>query len=111
MINLENVKYAVEANSFESMCLWQDWQDKVKWESKLAGSGVTVEGCVDSFVSLLITKINGVDVLFYEATSVLVDHTAVERWIMINCPLLTTHRMTNSMNFHNIVHSIERGDK
>jgi len=110
MLNLKNVKYAVEANSFEATQLWSNWNKRVEWEDNRSGVGVSVEGRVNSFVSLLITKINNVEVLFYEATSVLVDHKAVEDWVLLHCPLLTQGKMKDAQNFPHIVHSIERGE-
>jgi len=107
MLNLKNVKYAVEANSFEATQLWSNWNKRVEWEDNRSGVGVSVEGRVNSFVSLLITKINNVEVLFYEATSVLVDHKAVEDWVLLNCPSLTRRNMNDAQNFHNTVISIE----
>ncbi len=110
MKDYASMGYAVEANSFETMCLWEKYKDKVEWVDEGRGIGVTVKGRVDTFISLTSVNIRGVDVLIYDPTSVLVDHKAVVEYLLNLCNTLTTHRMTNAMNFHNIVHSIERGE-
>ncbi|MCP4988730.1 MAG: hypothetical protein GY928_22580 [Colwellia sp.] len=110
MKDYSSMSYAVEANSFETMCLWEKYKDDVVWVDEGRGIGVTVKGRVDTFLSLTSVNIQGVDVIIYEATSVLVDHKAVEDYLLDLCPALTTHNMTNSMNFPNIVHSINRGE-
>ena len=104
---LNNTKYMVEANSFESLCLWERWNEKVEWESLSMGYGVSTEG---GFISLLWKKINGQLVLFWEATSEKVDYRVVEDWLLKNTKVQLPHGRTNAMNFHIIVHNIQRGE-
>jgi hypothetical protein len=87
----KDVAYLVEATHFENHMLWvenhhrplpngvsiPDWKQEgmgfMTCIGELAGRPV----CVGGFYA----RINGIRVMFYEATSQVVDHDMVERWL------------------------------
>lgn len=96
----DKVKYVVEATCFEDMTLYREWNKKVKWESHTSGTLETVGELNDKPVcfSACWASINGELVLFYHATSVVVDHDMIDKWLEDNCP--NKKLKTNAMNFH-----------
>lgn len=80
---LEGVVGVVEANSYESLCLWQKYHESRSWNSGTFGYGVTVGTIGDMSVclSLLATVIDGHKILFYHPTSQVVDHRMVREWL------------------------------
>lgn len=91
---LEGVVGCVEANNFEYHALWGkystesecEWPTKYTWESNPSGMGAEV-GKIDNrsvFLSLRTANVNGKKILFYEATSVLVDWDMIEKWLNKN---------------------------
>lgn len=74
---------AVEATLFEHQCLWKEYHKTNIWEQNLSGYCPTVAVLDDMpiCVSIQNAKINGHRVLFYHATSVVVDHRIIESWI------------------------------
>ena len=105
---LSNTKYAVEANSFETSSIYTNFviggrlKDGISWKQVSLGTGVVV-GHIDNrpiFVSLLWNYIHGELVLFWEATSVVVDYAVVEDWLDKN--LASDLKKSDAMNFHNI---------
>lgn len=110
---LEKVDFAVEANSYEKLTIWQTFHEKAKsWESISRGSMRTI-GEIDKrpvCVCLFWDVINGKKVLFYEATSQVVDHEMVAKWICENALDYGNGRRiikTDAMNFHLIWHEIQ----
>lgn len=108
---LENIHGAVEATSFERMCLWERNRDRAKreWVENLSGIGKNVGEFSGSpvFISLLTAMIDGKKILFYEATSVVVNWDIIEKWLQDNLPKSAFRKdgrlnKTDAMNFHNI---------
>ena len=114
----EGVVGLVEANSFEKHQLWalnRAKQDGIGvaprvWVENLAGIGRCIGYVVDMpvFVSLMTATIDGQKILFYEATSQVVDHRMVEAWLQYNMPTTALRpdtpylNKTDANNFHTI---------
>ena len=120
--NLENVFYSVEADSFATQVLWENWAkgaedingkrfSRVEWESISSGRMVEVcymeQGTRPVMLSLWMAIIEGREVLFYQSSSQVVDWVAIEKWLEANVPSFKK-RHTDAMNFHNAVHAIRR---
>lgn len=106
---LKEVKYAVEATNFEETALWEKFKDKVIWKEMRSGLGEIVgevNGC-DVFLSLRFNFINNVPVLFWEATSIMVDHFQIEKWFDEKT---TIKRNVSAQNFHFITNEIKERD-
>jgi hypothetical protein len=93
--------YAVEANSFEKQILWEKFNERVEW---VQGNGIGKDIGNGTFVSLLWDTINKKTVLFYEATSAVVDHDKVKAFIKEQCNVPTC----DAQNFHRCVSAIEK---
>jgi len=102
---ITETKYAVEANSFESMTLWKEYKDTIDWVTVLDGYGQIVQG--GGFVSLLWNVLDGVPVLFYEITSDEVKHSVVEDYLKSTFNL---KKLTDANNFHNIINAIKENN-
>lgn len=110
---LNGVVGVVEANSFEHHALWRFNEMSIlhQWESARSGLGTTVGkvGKMPVAISLSIDVIDGHRILFYHATSQVVDHRMVEDWLKKNLPVTAFEdsdprkRMNHAdaMNFHN----------
>lgn len=101
---------AVEATSFERHSLWQEYTSTgTKWKDSGHGIG-TVVGLIDDrpiFIALNTAVIDNDKVLFYEATSQLVDWVMIEEWLQKNLPDTARKkdgrvRKTDAQNFYNI---------
>lgn len=105
------VEYALEANSFETMCLYKERPEDIEWKEHSGGYGITAGfvGDIAIIVSTWFLELNGKFVLVYEPTSTVVDWLQVEEWIHNACPNLK--RKTNAMNFHNILNDVRRETK
>lgn len=107
---LSGVVGAVEANSFERLSLWEDYHDRrrVSWQQDAAGLLETI-GFLDDrpiCLSLVTAVVDGRKILFYDATSQVVDHVAIDRWLAEVLPDTArrpngTVIKENAMNFHN----------
>lgn len=100
---LVGVEAIVEANRFEYMCLWDEWHNNKgkPWASNLSGMGQSI-GKTDgmtTFLSLFRSKVNGVEVLFVEPTSQVVDYRLIDEWKRVNFPEL---RMVDADNFYRV---------
>ena len=115
---LTGLDYRVEADAFSYQSLWQDWSDnpvavrygarehrRVTWESDLAGLGVIVGEVAGRpvFLSLRRAKVNGSAVLFWHATSVVVDHDLIEEWFLREAAGVPG---TDAQNF---IHAVDAG--
>lgn len=114
---LEGVVGCVEANSFEKHSLWKenhyladDARHKREWKDNNSGYGITI-GCVDDrpvHLSLRIATIDGQKILFYYATSQVVDHKMIREWLEVNLPDTAKgnypggYNNTDATNFHNV---------
>ncbi|MCC5612544.1 hypothetical protein LC612_39085 [Nostoc sp. CHAB 5834] len=115
------VRYAVEANTFEHMVLWQKYHESVNWEHVSSGFMPTV-GYVDEkpvVLSVMFTILNGEVVLFYHPTSRMVDHGLIDAWLEAHVYphareyfesrgsiLGLIAPQTDAMNFHICVHAL-----
>ncbi len=113
---LEETVFFVEANSFETFCLWQKNHNKENqtWEQDMSGFGKTVGYINDEsdkvvFVSFTFYIINGKRVCFYEATSRYVDHTMVDDLIKSFGKTYngSIYCKTDAQNFHSCLHYID----
>lgn len=113
---LRDTKFVVEATSCECQFLWERWSEdalyqagpypRVSWEQlnpgwweevgKLHGRPVCV--------SIWWNRINGELVMFWEATSELVDIGIVKAWLAKRC---SPEVHTNASNFHLVIHAID----
>ena len=106
---LSECKYAVEATRNETTTLWSECHKKVSWVRVAFGKLITV-GKLNEHpvcISVSITNINGVDVLFWEATSMVVDHYQINTWFKENTEV-TKINNRDAGNFHCIVQDINR---
>lgn len=108
----KDVHGIVEANSFETLKLWQDWhkekgyswvQNNSGWlelVGELAGKQV--------WISPLAHIVNGRKILFVEATSAVVDWGMIEDYLKENVPSAIKEggylNKQNAGNFHCLVH-------
>lgn len=108
---LKGVVGVVEANSYETLCLWQENHEErgMPWKQALSGYGEIVGTLAGMPVhlSLLVHEIDGHRLLFIDPTSQVVDHRAIEAWLRENLPP-SAHReygginKVDAMNFHNV---------
>lgn len=107
---LSGVVGVVEANSFERLCLWQEHHTRRLWLDRNDGLLETV-GHLDGMpvcLSLLTSKIDGHKVLFIDATSQVVDHRMIDKWLAETLPKTAFKNggeyvnKTDAMNFHNV---------
>lgn len=107
-----DIDYVVEADSFAHQSLWEDWSTeaerhgwgsrggrRVEWVSDRSGRGWTV-GYIDDrtvFISLRRAKVNNVNIIFWHATSVVVDYDMIEKWFKEALP---EAGKTDAQNFH-----------
>lgn len=115
---IADIFYAVEATSCEKHFLWKEYNVKHAWKDIGFGWGMHV-GELDSMpivVSLQMAIIDGRRILFYEATSQIVDHRIISKWLNDNVPALkhiegVRRKMCDATNFHNCLHSIAEANK
>jgi hypothetical protein len=108
---LSGVVGVVEANSYEMLCLFNEYTNELKkpWKQNSFGLGENVGefGGMPVFVSLLTAEVDGHKILFIDPTSQVVDHRMVEKWLAETLPAsakLDSGRVnkTDAMNFHNV---------
>lgn len=106
---LNGVVGIVEANSFEKMCLWREWNDMGKsWVPTVHGYLATVGNVGDMpvCISILTETVEGQKILFWDATSRVVDHQMIEEWLktIVTSALKEDGYLnkTDAMNFHNV---------
>lgn len=100
----KDARWVVEANSFEYHTLWKTylWSKTVSWEENPSGYGVTV-GFLDNrpvCIFLRTAKIDNKDVIFIDATSVVVDWNMINEYINKRFP---SARTIDANNFHQII--------
>jgi hypothetical protein len=106
---LGQVKYFVEANSFETFTLWQQYHEEknVEWVQELAGFVTTIGHIEERPINLEFgfNVINGNLIAFYSGISALVDHTMIEEWIESRFPIKNNglRAMTDAQNFHQCI--------
>lgn len=94
----DGVVAIVEITKYEERMLWKEYRERVpdgewiqslgEWFQSLSGPLVTV-GQVNGrpvCISLFVNTIGGKKVVFYEATSVMVDHDMIDHWFLDHLP-------------------------
>lgn len=109
---IEACDYAVEATDFEALCLWREWHERVTWEQESRGVLHTIGHVADMPVCVQLSwnVVAGRRVVFYHASSQVVDHRAVDAWVRAHA---MTPRGTHAdaMNFHIVAHEIARANE
>jgi hypothetical protein len=117
--------YVIEATSCEGLHLWSEWHKPGPREIKRTGPDAPANapweqmnpGCIITVghltkmpvcVGLSWARIHGQLVLFWDATSQVVDYRMIEKWLSDNVPAYKRGDYTNAMNFHNCVHKLVR---
>lgn len=101
---LEGVEGVVEATRNEEMHIYSrvvEMFGKDAWEGSNSGFNETV-GYLDNrpiCISLHTKKIKGTKILFWHATSQLVDHAMINEWLKLNTP----DNRTDATNWHNVL--------
>jgi hypothetical protein len=101
--NLKNATVVVEANSFEELRHWEKWSPRRKWEQTPIGHVITIGKLDDRPVVIQFNyaKINGESVVFWHATSQVVDYKMIDKWMMER--VNPSAMKTDSMNFGNAI--------
>jgi len=122
---LRNTDFVVEANSYERLQLWKEFskeaqeqedvrpRPRFKWEQESYGFMVDV-GEVNGMPVVLsgfFALINERRIMFYNATSRMVDHRMVDAWLDENCDPMycggSRKARTDAMNFGHVVSMLE----
>ena len=104
----QDVVYMVEANSFETLSLWQQHHKELNWQEVTRGGPMFQLGQLADrpvVLSVNIFSILGRKVMSYDPTSQVVDWVMVEDFLEKSWP---NAKKTNAMNFFNAVHDIRR---
>ena len=126
---LEGVLGVVEANSFESLCIWKEYHEEkgLFWEQRPPGGYGVLVGTVSSsygselgcrpddmpvFLHIMCYMIDGCKLLFIHPTSIMVDTRMIDDWLNDSLPesafdissrgeKMRLNR-ANAQNFHNV---------
>lgn len=118
---LGRTEFVLEATDLEQQQLWSTWSResiqlgvvpliaagvRLNWLQETTGLFLSI-GAVETagkrfpvYVNCSWAHIEGRSVMFYEATSRIVDHDLVEQWVVSNTGCQRKH---SAMNFHNLV--------
>lgn len=101
---LQGIDGICEANSFETMSLWDDYTKKYNYTWKETGYGgylLTVGFIKKHPICISVSKaiVRGKTILFWDASSLLVDHRKIDKFFKKYLPGVPR---TNAMNFHNV---------
>ena len=79
-------EYVVVAQSFEKHALWKDERNR-PWVQDTSGRGLEIGTIGDRsvFVSLTWAKVSGVEVMFVEPSSELIDYKMIDDFLQLNC--------------------------
>lgn len=102
----------VEANSFEHMCLFEERKD-LNWIENGQGLSFSVGsiGKRPVCITVFVETINDKRVVFWDATSQVVDYTMIHKWFERHLPISAFKKAhddiprvnsVDAMNFHNI---------
>ena len=104
---IRDAAFAVEATHFEFQCLWaeNDRRKRVTWEHVSMGYMHQVGTCAGMpvTVSIMFAILDGVLVAFYDATSMVVDHSMVEAWLKEESVAFARGNKCDGVNFHNCI--------
>ncbi len=108
---LDGVQGVVEATSFEKYALWQlnKFRDNPRtWIENLQGQ-LAIVGYVGNdpvCISLLVDKVSNQKILFWHATSKIVDYDQIKKWLETYLPLSSFKNgilnNTDANNFNNV---------
>ena len=115
----EDVVFMVEANSFETLMLWDKNSEcekhlKVNWVEDTISYNKII-GHMRSYDKLTIypvvvlcffAELNGKRVVFYESTSWVVDHEMIKAWMKCQCPEGTPE--CDAMNFSQCLNAVRK---
>ncbi|AKF13645.1 hypothetical protein PHIN3_382 [Sinorhizobium phage phiN3] len=105
---LADVHGMIEANSNEEMYIWQTWHEKhgYSWKQE-HGFLVTVGQLMDRpiCISVMFVKVKEKLIMFWHATSVLVDYDMIAEWLKENLPD-AYHCRSDAMNAHIVMHTL-----
>lgn len=118
---MEETQFVVKATYEETFLFWEKFcvQTMYKtplsiytWEQCNPGWHLEIGKIIDYPVCIGVRwyRINGVLVMFYEATSRIVDHEMVDKWLKERCcPKDCDGRLayTNALNFHHVLDYIK----
>lgn len=101
----------VEADRYSAHMLWYENCEKLEWIECNHGLGEIIGYVGDMPVNLSLTKatVDGKLIIFYDAVSMVVDHSIVEDWVSEIAKLVGAVnqygriRKTDAMNFHNVL--------
>lgn len=121
--DLNNVKFFVEANSYEQQSLWEhcqagknNYKMDIDWVQVMAGYGRVLgqitsgEEKLDVFVSFNFAKINGKLICFYYPSSRGIDHEIINKYIKSFNKKYDNglrNAMTDAQNFHHCIHALD----
>lgn len=111
---LNGVVGVVEANSYERLCLWKEYTEELKkrWKDNRSGFSEVIGYLADMpvCISLFTSEVDGHKILFIDATSQVIDHRMIDKWLIETMPKSAFKddgrfvNKTDAMNFHNIFH-------
>lgn len=110
---LSATMFVVEATSFETLSIWKEHHERRTWQEERRGMLLTVGhlGRRPVCISLSWSVIDGRTVMFWDATSQVVDHKQIEAWFEKNCAPRYDggHRRArcDAMNFHLCIGAID----
>jgi len=115
---LEGIVGVVEATRFEKHALWREYHyqpregfARYEWKDTGGGYFITVGHVVESPVCISIetSTVNGHKLLFWHATSQMVDHVMIDNWLKDNLPQSARQahnpqylNQSDPTNFHNV---------
>jgi hypothetical protein len=110
---LAGVVGVIEATSFEKFCIWEKCHKRGDDWKQGDGIGETI-GEIDGrpvHLSLLVDTVNSQRILFWHATSTVVDHKMIEDWLKKTLPVTAfedndpRNRMnkTDANNWHIVI--------
>lgn len=113
---LRDADFVVEATHFEKFALWKenDHEQRVRWDDVSTGHMHTVGHLsvnrkkMPVVVSIFFAVLNGKVVAFYEATSQVVDHRMVEKWVESESPAYQAGDKCDAMNFHQCLNHVRK---
>lgn len=116
---------SVECTPYEQLSLWKHWSNdkaespfssRVEWEEVLSGWLPTVGKLADRPVCISVNWafIEHQPVLFWHATSIVVDYDMIDNWLKTYMPQVYVDQRqftTDAQNFHIVIHTIRQLNK
>lgn len=107
---LQGVDGVVEATGYEKLYLWTQYSDE--WDDRSNGGYLVRVGEVGDegiYISILIHKVRNQKILFWHATSQVVDYRIIEQWLDQNIPWPDGVRnKTDANNFSCIFRAVKK---